>query len=344
MISATRRIGDVWFAPIFGGTEFFVTMVGTLHENPALLSGWFSELPFRWEICDRKPRRVTWYFNSKKGPYEGSTELPTCSHQKLCNMSNFVTRLHRNASICSSITNLYQVIWWYIHIILIYIYIIYIYIYMYQTEFTSNPVRYRSWKQKPRHKNTPGQLYTQTTVPHCGSLGRDPNVVERDSIRNLGSEKNVDMNPYQMQDPSTNTSKRQLGKHLEDSESVFVNPPWQRCCLKVRTLSTISIAERLSQLQRTNPRSYHYVDPSSFPGPGGRVSQASRKLTQLSMLTENHNRGESGSPGIMGWLHGKSVRLGRVTMGHSNFCPWVTSKKINLNLELRKVWNTSAFA
>lgn len=51
------------------------------------------------------------------------------------------------------------------------------------------------------NRNTPGQLYTQTTVPHCGSLGRDPNVVERDSIRNLGSEKNVDMNPYQMQDP-----------------------------------------------------------------------------------------------------------------------------------------------
>lgn len=45
------------------------------------------------------------------------------------------------------------------------------------------------------------------------------------------------------------------------------------------------------------------------------------KLTQLSMLTENHNRGESGSPGIMGWLHGNLVRLGRVTMGHSNFCP-----------------------
>ena len=52
-------------------------------------------------------------------------------------------------------------------------------------------------------------------------------MVERDSIRNLGSEKNVDMNPYQMQDPIYEHIKK-AGKHLEDSESVFivfVNPP-----------------------------------------------------------------------------------------------------------------------
>ena len=83
-------------------------------------------------------------------------------------------------------------------------------------------MRYSLGNRNQDTKTLQVNLTPKRQFPIVGALGEDPNVVERDSIRNLGSEKNVDMNPYQMQDP--------IYEHIKKAARKTPGGVWERLC------------------------------------------------------------------------------------------------------------------